>query len=1097
MSRCLRPGRILPFSRRLGTFRLPFLTYRSVSPFSRPTWTQHTSQSRNDEKQMNYPDEIQFLRQYNNVAHPPLSHYQKRDINQWIQLLRRCAPSKGRKAPMPTGQPGAIPPLHASKHILDRTHALMGCLWDARMHFKFELLVHLCFECKEWSTVQSLLGSMIDTYELLAAHGLPSQPSLGFNWDHPYQVYRPNEPTHPFPNSPEAQEPIAEQVSLSKLSAGTKSASCYKWTRLEHIPTGNFSLDTVTVEPAVEFFGDRILAELLASLGSLVLAAADSTPEQSQHAMSCVFRALARLHHAGMISDKIYQYSPSVVSQSRARPPGLHLLSNPIMGVLSDAAWHEHEEAVAAAAADAGEISPFIPYKMGIRELGPEIWLELILWCCVEHGSSRTGSLLVQRMNEMTGERAWKTQSWEPLLEHFDKVKETNIDTEQSWRRPDQAGKPETFTRRDKPPFNGLGKRTISAEVVASLQNSLSDKAYVGMGDRGYLPEDIIKLSVPFARLLDPTTSKTGLQPTHRHTNRQMLRILNSGCLQPWSDPVAFESVLRSYSNVVPPWETKEMGGLQHLNSITRKQFYDETAAFFGMIEFNLNYYARDKQSGRLFSAYAWLQNISDASKALHMQPFFEQLSQAGDKNNFAIFSPIHGSSSHQTSLPQVSNVTFANLLDVVTSTHAFDFGRQLLMQDEMDGFAIPSGSYGDQALVPSLLRFATATTDSSLGQKIISSIKVPLSVNTIKCLINYHLSQQSWDRVELMLEFLVEHRSKSWGYTNLAVLASTVIRLEARLRQKTAAGTATEADTANLTSVTDIMLRLYRGEWHASSDRERVRFFQLRALARMHRVLSSIPGPMSEIFTRLEKPKEVTDHHKVALIPPVSFHEIYSAIVETQGAIVGKQVWDKHVIDMLSPKRDRQAPGGVSRLLFSEERHKEFGAPDWSPDWVNEIQRKSTLADLNTVRILARTAVREYAAQTQSESDGKRHHSHHSKTPPHLDHSSSFSSTYNPPESYVPSITPDEYPHQLVGGQPPSSELEAILDFCLENFLRLGLPEDQLDQEIPGHMRRMQCRKVFPYPVRRPVRQKIKFISQDPYIQSFWVKTLKVQPLG
>ncbi|CAI7566485.1 unnamed protein product [Penicillium discolor] len=52
-----------------------------------------------------------------------------------------------------------------------------------------------------------------------------------------------------------------------------------------------------------------------------------------------------------------------------------------------------------------------------------------------------------------------------------------------------------------------------------------------------------------------------------------------------------------------------------------------------------------------------------------------------------------------------------------------------------------------------------------------------------------------------------------------------------------------------------------------------------------------------------------------------------------------------------------------------------------------------------------------------------------------------------------------------------PQTELESILDFCLETFLKFGLPEDQVDIEIPGHMRRMQLRKVFSSPTRRPIR--------------------------
>ncbi|KAJ5326709.1 hypothetical protein MYU51_001817 [Penicillium brevicompactum] len=1099
MSRCLRPGRILPFGRISTAARLPFIPYRTVLPFSRLTWNRHTRHSRHAERDLNYPDEVHFLRKYNGVAHPPLNHNQKKDINEWIRLLRKCTPSKSQKSSRPAGQPGSLQPLRASKNILDRTHALMGCCWDARVHYQFELIAHLGFELKDWSTVHSLLSSMIDTYELITPHMPPKQALSGLDWKRPYRVRHKNEPL-PSPNSLDAKEPpLTERVTLSKLTGGIKGGSPWKFARLEHIPSpNNLSLDSLTVEPAARYFGDRILAEILANLGSLVLHSAESSSEQSQQAMSCVFRILARLHHTGMISDKVYQYPTPNPNHLVFRPPGLQLLSRPIMDVLSDAAWHEHEANVAAAAADAGELSPFIPYKMGIQELGPEIWLEFIMWCCVEHGFCKTGTLLAHQMTRMVTEQPWKAESWVPLIQDMDAVQQTNISVEQSWRRPGQDPKPQTSTRRKTPllPFNGLGKKTISTEVVSSLRSGLTNKAYVGVGDHGYLLDDLFKLSAPLAKLIDPPTSTTGLRPTNMHTNWHTLRILNSGCLQPWTDPVAFESLLRSHSNVVPLWDGNGAETPDELEERSQEHFYNETAAFSGLIEYNLTYYARDKQSGRLFAEFAWLQNISDASKARHMQTFFDRLSEARTEEDLSFFdsghvTPYPRGIIHQSSIPQVSNVTFANLLDVATLTHAFDFGRQLLLQDEMDGPAIPPGAYGSQALAPALLRFAVATKDASLGQKVISSLQVPLSVNTIKCLINYHISQQGWDRVEMMLKFLVDHRAKSWGYSNLATLASSVIRLEHILRQKTAAGTATQVDVDHVTCATDIMLRLYRGEWPASPDRPKVRFFQLRALSRMHRLLSTIPGPMPEIFKRLETPEEITGHHKLPLVPPQSFHEIFSAIVETQGAIVGKRVWDQHVIDWLSPKRSRQAPGGVSRLLFSDERNQDSGKPDWSPQWVNEIQKKSTLADLNTVRILARAAFREHAAMVKTQQDRK--HAASNSGILDIDDWSSPSFSYDPTEPYVPSISRDQYPYQRTGGRPPKTELEAILDFCLETFLRFGLPEDQIDAEIPGHMRRMQNRGVFTYPLRKPVRQRIASNQNDPWIESSWEQPLDI----
>ncbi|OQE41354.1 hypothetical protein PENCOP_c005G05026 [Penicillium coprophilum] len=933
------------------------------------------------------------------------------------------------------------------------------------------------------------MEGMIDTYELLASHMPPKHPSAGLDWNKPYRVRRRDESTS------EPVSPLTTEISLSKLTGGTKPTSPWKWSRLQPLPSDSISLDTLTVEPAPRFFGERILAELLANLGSLVLYASRSRSDDSKHAMTCVFRTLARLHHAGMISDRVYQYPKPDASQIVFRPPGLHFLSSSIMSVLSDAAWHEHEAAVAAAAADAGESSPFIPYTPRIRELGPEIWLELILWCCVEHGFCRTGTLLVHQMARLS---EWKAESWAPLISDLDTVQQTNVSIEQSWRRPGQDKKPATLKGQDKAPFNGLGFRTISSEVVASLRSGLANKAYVGMGDRGYLPADLTNLSAPLTNLIDPPApSREELRPTSRFTNWHIVRILASGCLKPSSDPVSFEDLLRSQSNVVPPWEGNELSLAQTLNGKTRAQFYDESAAMTGLIEFNLNYYARDKQSGRLFHEYAWLQNIADASKAQHIQNFFERMSQASDEEvstlfDFKSFEPQDIS---QSSIPQLSCATFANLLDVATTTHAFDFGEQLLLNNDIDGPAIPQTAYSNQALAPSILRFAAATGNAELGERVIASLGIPLSVNTIKSLINFSIARKDWKRVVLMLNFLTDHRAKSWGYMNIGVLASAVIRLDATVKHKTSAGTLTQADTEDLNQAKDILLRLFRGEWHAKHTREKVRNFQLRTLSRMHRVLSLIPGPLPDLLKEVSPPKEITGHHKATLIPPTTFHEIFAAVVETQGAIVGKQLWDKVCVDWLSPKRQLQSPGGVARLLFSDERTNSHGAPGWDADYVKHVRSKATIADLNTVRILARSAVREYAASVK-ETTEKQPNNHtpsipQSKTTDPHNTTSPSSFVYDPTTTYTPSISRKEYPYQLKTGKMPQTELESILDYCLETFLKFGLPEDQIDIEIPGHMRRMQLRKVFSSPTRRPVRQRIKYNRSDPFMRSHWPKEL------
>ena len=1096
MSRCLHPGRILPFGRRPAILRLSYIPRRSVAPFSRPSWGRYIQERSKQDRKVNYPEELQFMRSYDDIAHPALKNGAKKNINNWMPLLEQYVSTQ---VPKPAGQSGKLPPISDHEPYIEQAHALMGCLWDARAHYQYELLVHLGSNMKQWSTVHAILNRLIDTYELVAPHMTPRHPAPFLDWARPLPGVRDWDRVDP--DDPSTLEvPVDENATLSKLSQGTRERSRFKWCRIKPLSADKLSLDELTVEPKARFFGEKILAEVLSNLGSLVLAAADSTPEESKLAMSCVFRILARLHHAGLISDRVYKYPTPDASQVAFRPPGLHYLSSSIMSVLSDAAWHEHEAQVAAAAADAGEKSPFLPFKMGIRELGPEIWLELILWCCVEHGHSKEGALIVNRMLKKSGDQAWKAESWVPLLKDLNAVQQTNLSVEQSWRRPGQNRASQTFTGRQKPPFNGLGKRTISTEVLVSLRNGLANRAYQGLGENGYLPKELDKLSAPLTSLIDPPGAVDELRPTNMVSNWHIVRVMEAGCFYPWTDPVAFEALLRSNNNVVPPWTGSASDEARRLEEKRPLQFYDETAAIVGLIEFNLNCYARDRQSGRLFHEYAWLQNIIDASKTRHIETFFEELGQAND-DDYSFFDSTRTvpQGVYETSVPQVSKVTLANILDLVTTTGAYEFGNQLIQPTEMDGPPIPRHLYQDQAVAPSLLRFAAASNNAELATDVIQALKTPLTVNTIKALINFHIARHNWDRVILMLTFMTDYHLKSWAYSNIVALSAEIIRLDGAIEQKKHDGTFTPADTKQLDRATDLFLRIFRGEFKVNKRERQGKFpqsvsYQDRVLYRMHRVLSTIPGIMPRILKDVKTHPGIISAMKIEMIPPSSFHVLFTAVVERHGAVFGKKFWDKWCVDWVSPRRRLQRPGGVSRLLYSHERDHRYGDPNFDPAWQRQIQTHATVADMTTVRILARAAVREYAEESQSLPN--RHHQEQQtkqqnlpapKSDQHEDSTEDdITQIFDPSITYKPtpqSAKPSQNPH----GKPPITELESILDHCLRSFLLYGLPEDQLDIEIPGHLRRMQKRRLMATATGNNVRTRVKKNFEDPWMQSSW----------
>jgi hypothetical protein len=71
-----------------------------------------------------------------------------------------------------------------------------------------------------------------------------------------------------------------------------------------------------------------------------------------------------------------------------------------------------------------------------------------------------------------------------------------------------------------------------------------------------------------------------------------------------------------------------------------------------------------------------------------------------------------------------------------------------------------------------------------------------------------------------------------------------------------------------------------------------------------------------------------------------------------------------------------------------------------------------------------------------------------------------------------------------VISGKPPETAPEASLDFAVYMFLRHGMPQDQIELEIPGYIARMCNRGVFHNPEKR-TRDRIWEIRRDPFMDS------------
>ncbi|KAJ5104026.1 hypothetical protein N7532_004555 [Penicillium argentinense] len=1049
MIRSLRPGRLLRPGRGLRLPRSCPISYHAL-PHGQ---SRHLKNARNLSN-----DEFDFLLSYAKLPKSPLSGPDRKDPDAWIPHLVNCLqPKRKGEQPVDLSRSGDKSAVSLFEHTddLNRAQTLRSYLWLSKNNCGVDALVHLGFSKNQWSSVHAMLNELIDAYEVLAPYIGPKNPLPGFNWA-------------------TKKAPSLDDLTDKRQFHGTEIPIQHSFCKLD--------LNVLTSGQGAEILGERLLATVFLNLGTLVLAAADSSsnPEQSKLAMSCVFRILARLHHLGLISDKVYQYPTADPSQLSFRPPGLHLLSSHIMTVLSDAAWREHEATLANTANEAGEDPPFLPFNVGFRELGPEIWLELILWCCVENGFPREGAVLVGDMNnsKRVNNEAWCIKSWAPLVQALDTVRQTNVSTEASWRNPGNNDPPRRFNGVKKPPFNGLGERTISREVVVSIRDSLSNHSYVSIGSTGLSALELLNLTAPLNQLLESAGPSDELRPTNRITNWHFQRMLESGGFSVEDDPVSFEKLLRTTKNLVPPWE-EPIPTDQRLDKLTRAQIYDETFAISGLIQHAIRSHVRKGQSGQALHAYAWLQNIVDASKVHHISHFFESLKEDDTKDVSFFDSGQLGSSLDQKSLPQMSNLVLGELLDMVTTIRAFDFGNWLLFNDDVDGPSIPPASYGDQVIAPSILRFAAATQNKSLSDQVIASLASPVTANTLKALVNLHISNESWDRVIRTLEFMRDFRANSWGFSNITALGAKIIRLDAIIQRKRGSGfqSATE-EIASLEKSKDIFLRIFAGEFSiASSKGLRVAEFQKLALKRMAGMFKALPGPLFALLKQAELATGARGRDKIIHIPTNSFHDLLSAVIDSRGSVAGKRLFDDWCVSRPSPTELRRRDGGNTRLLTGDERDLDKGDPEHDFEWNEYVKSKPTTPNLNTIRLIAQAAYREFQLESSLNITPRRSETRSLLQP----QSSPTPSLLSPTQTTVGKKTHTYRPISRPGAIPPSSEIEAVLDFCVDKFLRAGLGEEQIEQEIPGHWARMRERNLLEQ-VPRLNRKQVK-LAQDPWM--------------
>ncbi|RHZ67529.1 uncharacterized protein CDV56_109090 [Aspergillus thermomutatus] len=345
MKKCLGPARLPCLGRRFSSSHSPFAWYgRSFSSSlrlslpscriypGRRQWSRpFSARSAAIVDRQLLRDYVRFERKRCPVSGPKS---RQEDPNSWIPLLEHYLPPSLRKIPEEAAVTDAEfdDATTIGRESLAQTIELANLLFYARTEGNIDLLAYLGFRLNNWPAVNVLLTRLLDAADTLDKYSIPRRPLSSHDWG------------------------SGAGVSLDELT-GQHAERAPELVHLTKSPAASdlTSFDSWTERPFADEHAKRFMAEVWQSLGSIVLAAADASPNESKLAMSYVFRILARLHHSGAVSDRVYKYDPPSVHRVNFRPPGMHLLSTHIMSALTDAAWLAHEAEVAAKAAAAGK----------------------------------------------------------------------------------------------------------------------------------------------------------------------------------------------------------------------------------------------------------------------------------------------------------------------------------------------------------------------------------------------------------------------------------------------------------------------------------------------------------------------------------------------------------------------------------------------------------------------------------------------------------------------------------------------------------------------------------------------------------------------
>ncbi|KAL9114011.1 MAG: hypothetical protein Q9227_001782 [Pyrenula ochraceoflavens] len=706
-------------------------------------------------------------------------------------------------------------------------------------------------------------------------------------------------------------------------------------------------------EAAIVQESDAALREVWQSLGSIVIEASDKNAEDMRSVMGWVYEVIARLHHDGMIPRRTYQFDKPDFTSSVCRSPIIGMLSTRILGALAITAFTKESREI-----------PGEAYRLKGGDPFPNVWLEFILWCCIDKGFVEAGSWILQQLRASETWAKWKLVDWTSY--------KPNRRTKYGWIS--GGGEHEELqTFLDQTEDRSLSTQVVTATIDGLISNFRPNNEHQADSKLAFLPERLSKLLSMLRRQNQASDEATSL-------NRTLVRVLEAAGFSVQQIPSSAWQILHHIEWFRSTLEEESQDLTQLSTPLKLKLVISSTNPAPKILHQLLEHFARLGDHRRAVLTFDDTQLALDRSRMRNLDLFGQRLDSLEESNVSYLGAAAEGYFSPTETIPLR---VLGCLLDIVTEDNALDFGNWLLYSADADGPVISPHHYGSPCLAPALVRFAQATGDRQLLSRVLNASEPKTSLALLHAVLNARLNLRQFDVAEQLLQYLRDNLKGSYGLiggyriSNLATLAATILRYD------------TNENKEGYAAAVRLFERMLRGVYENKFNYSpHIETFKEHLLSSYLRVLESFPNPLQAMATRH---RAILKPNTAVLLPAYVFNLLLAAVTEKNGAVEAKKLWDLHCQGPVDQMIEASQVSLEVEAQIEDEQSEDPSAERWrlsyrQSAWNSSLERfeeaiplveaESNLGktptvapDIWTLRIIVRAALKEISSSYSSRS--------------------------------------------------------------------------------------------------------------------------------